>query len=296
VVALLVVALQPLSARADEVISAEAAPSSEFRASEHGFAIALNFESAAFGYAATTQASGEAWGSRSFLDRRLLLQWEGGLGPAAGVLANSLTPDPIAGGRGAASGELGFRVLHARDWSPYVALGGAAGLQAMALTDVPLRGYDRVNNVAGEAGVNGDAAGRLTLGASWLQPTRSLVAGVFLQESFQTPPTLPSGALYNEVGLAGSLTLTRGWLFTAEGLYGSDRQETDQHFRSVNRAIYLEATASLRMRVKSRFWLEVQAKVSDDQRTASFPNTKLVYQTAEPVDASTTFAFGVEGP
>ncbi|MBS2030650.1 MAG: hypothetical protein JST54_22290 [Deltaproteobacteria bacterium] len=290
-------ATDPLSVNADETLVPDTLPTeTEFKASEHGLALSLSVETAAFGYAALTQASGDVWGSRSFLSHRVLTQWTASLGPSAGLIANSYTPEPIVGGSGAGSGELGLRVLPDNDWSPYIGFGAKGGIQALAVTNVPLRGYDRVNNVAGEAGVNGSIAGRVTLGGSWMQLSRSLVAGAFLQEDFRTPPTLPSGVAYNELGFGGSYTLSNGLLITLEGLYGSNREETDRHFHSVNRSIYMAASGALRMRLGSRMWLAVEAHISDDEHTASFPGAALVYHTSAPIDGAGLVAVGMARP
>ena len=43
-------------------------------------------------------------------------------------------------------------------------------------------------------------------------------------------------------------------------------------------------------------WIEVQAKASDDEHTASFPGTTLVYHTSTPVDGVAAVAVGMVGP
>jgi hypothetical protein len=279
--------------RVERVESAARGSTSDYRSMYRGLIIGGGFEMGAYGEALPATAGAQTAGIKSFAGRQLLLTWDAAGGVVGGYGGNEHPGFWFIGGRVHASGELGYRFLHERAFSPYAGAGADFALSAVDVSSAPAGGPNAANNLDGLAGETGAFATRYSAGASYLNEGKSFVLTLFVDEALRPKAGASIVPLFYEIGIHAQYDVSKNFSVLVEALYGTAAKKSEGSFGSTTEAKYEEARIAARKMFGKGFWIAVDGKVAERGNTTTYAGSPITYVTSGPVSPSVALTLGI---
>jgi hypothetical protein len=188
------------------LVLAPASEPVEYTSNLHALALSAEVSTGIFGHAILGGVGLQSRGARTFVDRRWLVAWTGRGELVSGFAAYTLPFRALLGGRLEGGADAGYRVLHASDWSPVVAVGLDTRLSSIAQL-----APTKINNQDGLGGIITGADLRMGGGASFIRGRHALLLTLNLLGRANAPqsnaPALAygGGALHVRYDLSDAL-------------------------------------------------------------------------------------------
>jgi hypothetical protein len=278
----------PARAQVPEIINASLGPTADF-----GVGLGMPGDSL------MGELGGQFTGVRTFRDRTLLVEWDARLAIVGGVLGNTLPYTGLLGMHAAGTGEVGYRWLADRRFSPYLGVRLGGDLLVTTPPGTAITELDRLNNMDGVGGVNVSGLVRVAFGASLLRPQGALLLTAFAQEALRAPGVYTPGLTLSEGGIAVRFDLKRRLTFEIEGLAGRAPPTSIAALDTRDLTSYAEVAALFRKIFANRMWLGVAARFSRafDERTygagAGGRASATTYSTADAPTLAVHLTYGI---
>jgi len=268
-------------------------PPWDHRSLYRGIAVSGAYEAGTFGQAIPWFLGAETAGVRSMAQGRVIVSWDAAAGGVAGYGGNEHPGFGFAGGRLDTAAELGYRFVHERAISPYVATGAQIDLMAIAVLSAPPGGARAMNDLGGLAGTNGWLLARWGAGGSLLTRRHSFEIMAFAQEALRAPASWDAVALYFEYGARVHEDLSRTINCAAEVSYGRPRTTFNRAFGSSTEAWHAQATVNVKKTLGKGFWVALDLKMARDGHHTVYSAAGTTYDTFGILYESAGLTLGV---